>query len=176
MFKNFDVKPFKKKKPPVDSGYTTRTEINELKKIPLNKKFVKDYDNIESAFAKTAKEQGIKDYDKKIAAKLIKESAPVILELKKYHNRKRPYDLDKNLKAIVLKSMQTPSYPSGHSVQGTLIGKVLGKKYPKARSAFAKTCKNISYSRRVARAHYKSDSNEGDNIGNSMFNFIQNKI
>ena len=176
MFKDFDIKPFKKRKPPVDSGYTTRTEINELKKIPLNKSFVKKFDNIESAFAKTAKEQGVEDYDKSIAKKLIKESAPVILKLKKYHNRKRPYELDKNLNPIVLKSMQTPSYPSGHSVQGTLIAKVLGKKYPKAKSAFAKTGKNISYSRRVARAHYKSDSNEGDNIGNSMFNFIKNKI
>ena len=55
MLKDFNIKPFKKKKPPVDSGYTTRTEINELKKIPLNKKFVKDYDNIESAFAKQLK-------------------------------------------------------------------------------------------------------------------------
>ena len=97
MFKDFDIKPFKKKKPPVDSGYTTRTQINELKKIPLNKKFVKDYDDIEAAFKKTAKEQGVKDYDKNIAAKLIKESAPVILELKKHHNRKRPYELDSSL-------------------------------------------------------------------------------
>ena len=31
MFKDFDITPFKKMKPPVDSGYTTRTEINELK-------------------------------------------------------------------------------------------------------------------------------------------------
>ena len=155
MFKNFDIKPFKKKKPPVDSGYTTRTEINELKKIPLNKKFVKDY-------------------DKNIAAKLIKESAPVILELKKYHNRKRPYDLDKNLKAIVLKSMKTPSYPSGHSVQGVLIGNALKMKYGK--SAFMQTAKNISYSRRVARAHYKSDSKVGEDIGNSMYKHIKNKI
>ena len=174
MFKDFDIKPFKKKKPPVDSGYTTRTEINELKKIPLNKSFVKKYDDIEAAFKKTAEEQGIKDYDKNIAAKLIKASAPVILELKKYHNRKRPYELDKNLNPIVLKSMQTPSYPSGHSVQGTLIGNVLKMKYGK--SAFMQTAKNISYSRRVARAHYKSDSNEGDNIGNLMFKHIKNKI
>ncbi len=174
MFKDFDLKPFKKKKPPVDSGYTTRTEINELKKIPLNKKFVKDYDDIESAFAKTAKEQGVKDYDKKIAAKLIKESAPVILELKKYHNRKRPYDLDKNLKAIVLKSMQTPSYPSGHSVQGVLIGNALKNKYGK--SAFMQTAKNISYSRRVAHAHYKSDSKMGEELGNSMYKHIKNGI
>ena len=174
MFKDFDVCSFKKKKPPVDSGYTTRTEINELKKIPLNKKFVKDNDNIESAFAKTAKDNNVEDYDKSIAADFIKKSAPIILDLKKYHNRKRPYELDKNLKAIVLKSMQTPSYPSGHSVQGMLIGNALKNKYGK--SAFMQTAKNISYSRRVARAHYKSDSKKGDEIGNSMFKHIKNKI
>ena len=176
MFKDFDKKPFKKKKPPVDSGYTTRTEINELKKIPLKKAFVKKYDDIEAAFKKTAKEQGVKDYDKKIAAKLIKESAPVILELKKYHNRKRPYELDKKLLAFVVKSMKTPSYPSGHSVQGMLIGRVLSDKYPKSRKGFMDTAKNISYSRRVARAHYKSDSKMGEELGNSMYEHIKNKI
>ena len=174
MFKDFDISSFKKMKPPVDSGYTTRTEINELKKIPLKKDFVKKYDDIEAAFKKTAKEQGIKDYDKKIAAKLIKDSAPVILELKEHHNRKRPYELDKNLKAIVLKSMKTPSYPSGHSVQGMLIGNALKMKYGK--SACMQTAKNISYSRRVARAHYKSDSKMGEEIGNSLYTFIKNKI
>jgi len=173
MFKDFDIKPFKKRKPPVDSGYTTRTEINELKKIPLKKDFVKKYDDIEAAFKKTAEEQGVKDYDKNIAAKLIKDSAPVILELKKYHNRPRPYELDKNLSAFVMKSMKTPSYPSGHSVQGMLIGNVLKMKYGK--SAFMQTAKNISYSRRVAHAHYKSDSKMGEDLGNSMFNFIKNK-
>ena len=84
--------------------------------------------------------------------------------------------MDKNLKAIVLKSMQTPSYPSGHSVQGVLIAKVLSDKHPKAKSAFAKTGENISYSRRVARAHYKSDSKLGEDIGNSMYKHIKNKI
>ena len=176
MFKDFDTKPFEKKKPPVDSGYTTRTEINELKKIPLKKDFVKKYDNIEAAFKKTAKEQGVKDYDKNIAAKLIKESAPVILELKKHHNRPRPYELDKKLTAFKMKSMQTPSYPSGHSVQGILIGKVLSDKYPRSRKGFMATAKNISYSRRVARAHYKSDSKMGEELGNSMYKHIKNKI
>ena len=107
MFKDFNISPFKKNKPPVDSGYTTRTEINELKKIPLNKSFVKKNDNIEAAFKKTAEDNNIKDYDKNIAAKLIKDSAPVILELKKYHNRPRPYELDKNLKHFKMKSMET---------------------------------------------------------------------
>ena len=176
MLKDFNIKPFKKKKPPVDSGYTTRTEMNELKKIPLKKEFVKKYDNIEAAFKKTAKEQGVEDYDKNIAAKLIKESAPVILELKKHHNRPRPYELDKKLTAFKMKSMQTPSYPSGHSVQGVLIGKVLSDKYPRSRKGFMATAKNISYSRRVARAHYKSDSKMGEELGNSMYKHIKNKI
>jgi len=176
MFKDFNTSSFKKMKPPVDSGYTTRTEINELKKIPLNKSFVKKFDNIETAFAKTAKDNNVQDYDKNVAAKLIKDSAPVILELKKHHNRPRPKELDKKLPNYEMASMKTPSYPSGHSVQGILIAKVLGDKHPKAKSAFAKTGENISYSRRVARAHYKSDSKMGEQLGNSMYKHIKNKI
>jgi len=179
MLKDFDTSSFKKIKPPGDNTFDTSQEVKALKKIPLNKKFVKDYDNIESAFTKTAKEQGV-DYDKKIAAKLIKESAPLILKLKKHFNRPRPKVLAKKMnikmKDIEMESMKTPSYPSGHSVQGILIAKVLGDKYPKAKSAFAKTGENISYSRRVARAHYKSDSKMGEKLGNSMYKHIKNKI
>ena len=174
MFKDFDIKPFKKIKPPSDNSFDTDQEIKALKKIPLRKEFVKKYDDIESAFKKTAEEQGVKDYDKSIAKKLIKESAPVIMKLKKHHNRPRPYDLDKSMAHFKMKSMETPSYPSGHSVQGVLIGSVLKMKYGK--SAFMQTAKNISYSRRVARAHYESDSKKGDQIGNSMFKHIKNKI
>ena len=176
MFKDFNTTPFKKMKPPVDSGYTTRTEINELKKIPLKKDFVKKFDNIETAFAKTAKDNNIEDYDKSIAAKLIKDSAPLILNLKKFHNRPRPKDLDKNLPNYEMASMKTPSYPSGHSVQGMLIGLTLSEKYPRSRKALMATAKNISYSRRVARAHYKSDSKMGEQLGNSMYKHIKNKI
>ena len=180
MFKNFNTSSFKKQKPPSDSSFDTAQEIKALKKIPLKKEFVKKFDNIEAAFKKTAEEQDIKDYDKKIATKLIKESAPIILELKKHFNRPRPKVLAKKMnikmKDIEMASMKTPSYPSGHSVQGILIAKVLSDKYPKAKSAFTKTGENISYSRRVARAHYKSDSNDGDNIGNLMFKHIKNKI
>ena len=174
MFKDFDISSFKKMKPPGNNTFDTMQEIKELESIPLNKKFVKDNDNIEAAFAKTAKDNNVKDYDKSIAANFIKKSAPIILDLKKHHNRKRPYELDSALKAIVLKSMQTPSYPSGHSVQGTGIAKLLADKYPKAKSAFLKTGKNISYSRRVAHAHYLSDSKDGDELGKSMYKHIKN--
>tara|TARA_R100001082_G_scaffold94359_1_gene61285 strand:- start:480 stop:1004 length:525 start_codon:yes stop_codon:yes gene_type:complete len=172
MFKDFNISSFKKTKPPSNNSFDTDQEIKALRKIPLRKDFVKKYDNIEKAFEQTAKDNGIKDYDKKIAAKLIKESAPVILELKKYHNRPRPYDLDSSLKAVKMKSMNTPSYPSGHSAQGILIASVLKDKYGKS-SAFMKTAKNISDSRNIARAHYKSDSVSGIKLGNQLYKHIK---
>ena len=180
MFKDFNISSFKKMKPPGDNTFDTSQEVKELTKIPLKKDFVKKFDNIEAAFAKTAKDNNIKDYDKKLPTKLIKESAPIILELKKHFNRPRPKVLAKKMNIKMedyeMDSMKTPSYPSGHSVQGILIAKVLGKKHPKAKSAFTKTGENISYSRRVARAHYKSDSKMGEKLGNSMFKHIKNKI
>ena len=147
MFKDFNTSSFKKMKPPGDNTFDTSQEVKALKKIP---------------------------------AKLIRESAPIILELKKHFNRPRPKVLAKKMnikmKDYEMSSMKTPSYPSGHSVQGILIAKVLGDKHPKAKSAFAKTGENISYSRRVAHAHYKSDSKMGEKLGNSMYKHIKNKI
>ena len=176
MFEDFDISSFKKMKPPGDNTFDTMQELKELESIPLDKKFVKENDDIEAAFKKTAKQNNIKDYDTSIAANLIKSSAPIILDVKKHFNRPRPKVVAKkmniNMKDIEMKSMKTPSYPSGHSVQGILIAKVLGDKYPKAKSAFAKTGKNISYSRRVAHAHYKSDSKMGEKLGNSMYKHI----
>ena len=74
-----------------------------------------------------------------------------------------------------MKSMNTPSFPSGHSAQGMLIASVLKDKYGKS-SAFMQTAKNISDSRNIAHAHYKSDSDMGKKLGKSMYNHIKNKI
>ena len=180
MFKDFDINSFKNMKPPGDNTFDTMQEIKALKKIPIRKTFVKKFDNQESAFKKTAETEGIKDYDSSIAKKLIEKSAPVILKLKKHFNRPRPKVLAKKMnikmKDIEMASMKTPSYPSGHSTQGMLIGLVLGDKYPKSKSAFMKTANNISDSRNVAHAHYKSDSDMGKKLGKSMYNHIKNKI
>ena len=180
MFKDFDISSFKKMKPPGDNTFDTMQEIKALKKIPIRKTFVKEFDDQESAFKKTAEREGIKDYDSSVAKKLIEKSAPVILKLKKHFDRPRPKVLAKKMnikmKDIEMASMKTPSYPSGHSTQGMLIGLTLSAKYPKSRKAFMKTANNISDSRNVAHAHYKSDSDMGKKLGKSMYNHIKNKI
>ena len=119
---------------------------------------------------------------KKAPAKMVKKSPakkPLVgkqknlpEELKKYHNRPRPYELDKSLSAVKMKSMNTPSYPSGHSAQGMLIASVLKDKYGKEK-AFMQTAKNISDSRNIARAHYASDSKNGTELGKQLYKHIK---
>ena len=126
MFKDFDISSLKKIKPPGNNTFDTMQEIKDLTKIKINKSFVKKFDDQEAAFKQTAKAEGIKNYDSSIAGKLIEKSAPIILKLKKHFNRPRPKVLAKkmNIKMndIEMDSMKTPSYPSGHSAQGMLIG------------------------------------------------------
>ena len=72
-----------------------------------------------------------------------------------------------------MESMKTPSYPSGHSTQGVLIGLVLSSMYPKGSADFKKAARDISYSRNVAKAHYKSDSDFGKQIGDMLYQHIK---
>ena len=179
LFKNFDYSKFKNMPPPKDNSLKTMSEIKDVNKIPIDKSFVKERDNIKKSFINKAIEKNI-DIDKKEIDDLINSSANVILKLKKHYNRPRPKELAKvfgiKINNVELESMKTPSYPSGHSAQGFLVGKVLADKYPEASEDFMKEAKDISYSRNVAKAHYKSDTKFGEQLGTSMYEYVKDKI
>ena len=173
MLKDFNIQKYLDKKPPSDNSTTTKGEIIELTKIPIRENFIKEKDDIKKSFEKIVGKEPL-------VQKLINNSAPIIMKIKKHHNRPRPKVIAKKMKTkmedMEMASMKTPSYPSGHSTQGYLIGMVLSKRYPQKRDKLMKTARDISYSRRVARAHYKSDSLFGEQIGKDMYEHIKNKI
>jgi|TARA_R100001460_G_scaffold98627_1_gene141557 hypothetical protein len=173
LLKGFPIQKYLDKKPPSDNSTTTKGEVKELTKLPIREKFIKEKDNIKKSF------EGIVGKEPLIQ-KLINESAPIIIKIKKHHNRPRPKVIAKkiktNMKDMEMASMKTPSYPSGHSVQGILIANVLADKHPNKRDKLKKMGRDISYSRRSARAHYKSDSLFGEQIGKDMYNYIKDKI
>ena len=173
MLKDFDIQKYLNKKPPSDNSNTTKQEILELTKIPIREKFIKEMDDGEKVM------ENIVGKDSLIG-KLINESKPIIMKIKEHHNRPRPKVLAKKMgikmQDIELKSMKTPSYPSGHSVQAYLMGLTLSDKYPNKKDKLMKAARDISYSRRVAHAHYKSDSLFGEQIGKDMYNHIKDKI
>ena len=179
LFKDFDISKFKNKKPPGNKSLGTFKEIKELKKIKGDRKFVEGKDDVFESFKSVAEKKNI-DYPSKLVKSLIDDSSDVIMELKKYYNRPRPKvvaeEVGVKLDDIELKTMKTPSYPSGHSAQGFLVGKVLADKYPEASKDFIKEAKDISYSRNVAKAHYKSDSRFGEQLGTSMYEHVKDKV
>jgi hypothetical protein len=153
-------------------------EIKELNKIPINTKFVKDKDDINASFKKLIDEKKLK-VPKNMIDNLIEKSAPIIMKIKKHHNRPRPKVLAKKMNIKFddkeLDSMKTPSYPSGHSAQGVMIAEILSDMHPKHAKAFKKIGKDISYSRNVAHAHYKSDSKFGEQLGKDMYKHLKSK-
>ena len=173
MLKGFPIQKYLDKKPPNENSVTTKGEVKELSKLPIREKFIKEKDDIKKSF------ESIVGKDE-IIQKLINESAPIIMKIKKHHNRPRPKVMAKKMKTkmedMEMASMKTPSYPSGHSVQGVLIANVLADKYPNKKDKLKKMGRDISYRRRSARAHYKSDSLFGEQIGKDMYNYIKNKI
>jgi hypothetical protein len=173
MLKGFPIQKYLDKKPPNENSVTTKGEVKELSKLPIREKFIKEKDDIKKSF------ESIVGKDE-IIQKLINESAPIIMKIKKHHNRPRPKVMAKKMKTkmedMEMASMKTPSYPSGHSVQGILIANVLADKYPNKKDKLKKMGRDISYSRRSARAHYKSDSLFGEQIGKDMYNYIKDKI
>ena len=177
LFKDFNFSKYFTKNPPKNTSLQTYQELLYLKDLPKNKEFVEKHDDIEGVFEEICKDNNV-EFPRDLGKELIESCSMV--ELKYHYNRPRPFQLAKyyniELCEHVMESMKTPSYPSGHSAQGILIGKVLQTKLPINTNSFLEAGKRISYSRNVGRAHYPSDSRLGEEIGNSLYQYIIHKI
>lgn len=170
LFKKFDFSEFKNFPPPSDNSIETKKELSFLKKIDLKKRFVQEKDDIIGNFTDFLKKHDI-DEDS-FVTKLSNDIRPIIVELKNYYKRPRPFRLDTKLTDPTLKSMEGFSYPSGHSTQSNLIYLVLSQKYPKLKFELKKIKDDIVFSRQMARAHYPSDIKFGEKLSKSLFNYL----
>ena len=145
----------------------------------IDDNYVKEGDDISGVFEKYCNENNLK-YNKEYYKQIIEESSKTILSLKYYYNRPRPKQLAdyygmKEFKDVELKSMRTPSYPSGHSTQGHLVADLLGREYPSHYSNFKKLADFISKSRLMARAHYPSDCIFGEKVAECILGKVIQK-
>jgi len=179
LLKDFNYDRFKVIPFPKNASMQTYEELNWLRDLPEDREFVKKHDDYEPVFQEICKEYNI-EYPKELVNDLIEASAGIILDLKYHYNRPRPKQLAKeygmNIGGIELESMNTPSYPSGHSTQGTLIAKILQTKLSINTDAFLQAGKRISYSRNIARAHFPTDSKLGEELGSQMYQYLKERI
>jgi hypothetical protein len=172
IFKGFKVSQFKKTPPPKNDSETTKKELEYIGNINLDKRFFQEKDDILGNFIKFLDNKNLK-YDSKFLTKLVKDSINVIIELKEFYKRPRPFKLDKKFNDPLLKSTKGYAYPSGHSTQSNLLRLVLSKQFPKYKKDFEKIAKDIVYSRQMAKAHYPSDIKFGEKLAKSMFEYLK---
>jgi len=162
--------------PPENSSATTLDEIKHLANIKQNKKFVEVHDDIKEVFKDTLAELELPYIEEELES-LLKQSAKFVMELKYKYNRPRPHQIAEfygiNLNGVELDTMRTPSYPSGHAIQGYLLGMYFGDKYPQSRKVFTQLGEDIAQSRIVAKAHYPSDKSFGKVVAEYLYSIVK---
>ena len=110
---------------------------------------------------------------KKQLKKIVRESIKFIMELKYKYNRPRPYQIAKfydiDLNGTQLDSMKTPSFPSGHAIQGYLLGEYLSSIDSRNSNEYLGLGNDIAESRIIAKAHYPSDKEYGKKVAKALF-------
>ena len=101
---------------------------------------------------------------------------PVITLLKNYFNRQRPdalardYDIDWN--DDFLKSAQTLSYPSGHTIQAYFLAGKLSEMFPEHSDDLFIIAEMVSQSRIDRGVHFPTDVEYGKIIAAELLNYF----
>ncbi len=178
MFEGFDISQFHASPPIRNSSPLALRELRMLETI-VSTIDINKADDITEYFKEYFKNAGLK-YPEDEVSSLIKDSKGIIYKLKYHYNRPRPVQLADAMGLKFhdepLETAKTPSYPSGHSAQGRLVGKYLATMYPEHSEEIMKLADNISNSRLVAKVHYPSDSAFGLKIGDAMFKYVIGRL
>jgi hypothetical protein len=162
--------------PPENDSKQTLDELKKLETVKLDKMVVNDGDDIVEAFKPLIEKFEVNISDEYLT-QIKKESSKFIHKLKYHYNRPRPYQVAKfynmDLNGVELESMKTPSYPSGHAVQGYLFGEILSRFNPENATEYRRVGEDIAHSRIVAKAHYPSDKEYGKKISKVLFTGIK---
>jgi hypothetical protein len=154
---------------PKNSSKATREELNELvdcvealKKDEAAQKRYLAYDkSLTQVMAQVIIDQNLGEKGAEIVDKIIDDTVPLIMKLKFYFQRPRPYQMAEYYKLKLFpfysRSAASPSYPSGHVLQSKLICHVLGNHFPDRFDYFESLATDVQHSRVFLGVHYPSD-------------------
>ena len=165
LFVQFDEDSF-----PLNDSELVKDELNEIVDYinsisdEENKSFLtryKSYDrSLIQTIATTFKQKGI-DVES-ICEDIIDDTKNLIYKLKYFYQRPRPFQLAQYYKLKLFPynsfSSNTPSYPSGHTLQAYVILNVIASKHPNQFQFCKEMIDDIAYSRLYLGLHYPSDN------------------
>ncbi|MDA7670331.1 phosphatase PAP2 family protein [Akkermansiaceae bacterium] len=143
-------------------------KLQHDKVVELSVKFDED---LSGMLIETADKCGVSNPSKFIE-ELYKDINPIIMKLKYFYNRVRPYQLA-NILSYPLNPMptisaQSPSYPSGHTVQSRVFAEILSFRYPDQQDMLMKFADKCSQSRIIMGVHFPSDGIFGKQLSDGI--------
>ncbi len=170
--------------PPINSSTKTLNEINYITRrmndsTEQEKKFAIEMDSIENHYKFWAEQASVmtgENYSKDTISNIVKNTDGVLSYFKVYFNRARPYQISNEYGkkiTILVADPYTPSYPSGHTFEASLIALLLSNKHTDHREKFESIANQIADSRVVAGVHYPSDNIAGKRLATYI---VKNKL
>jgi acid phosphatase (class A) len=100
---------------------------------------------------------------------IMQDMRAVEFNLKLHFRRPRPYHLEPQLKN--LQRMQSPAFPSGHTLFAFTNALIFSELVPNHKSSFLELANELRFSREVLGIHYPSDNEQARLIAEQMLKF-----
>jgi hypothetical protein len=149
----------------IDEILATQKEYMFKKNWDKYKPFMRESDkDIHSLFKKKFKQLGIRTDEKFMnwLYKIQTELGGLVMQLKVFYNRPRPYQVayytKQDLNPFATTSGNSPAYPSGHCLQARFLMKCVAYKYPHLAKKLKRFSDDIATTRVVLGVHYPSDN------------------
>lgn len=171
--------------PPSNISQITAKELNflaseTLARSPEQIKNIHYVDeNLDDPFEKLLNQYNI-SYPQEYIDIFYEVIKPVLYNIKSLWNRPRPFQLAKlygiRIDPIYTLTIDTASYPSGHTVYSRLVRNILADKYPNLTSKLNGIVTNTAKARVQQGVHYPSDNNASIILSDTLYQHLKTKI
>lgn len=181
---DFDYKKILEK-PPENTSVAVQKELKLIAYETANRR-KQDYDliyrmdqDMDSFFEDFLKSRGF-PYPQSYINKFYSIVEPILMNTKNYWNRPRPSQLamfyDIKIDRIVTNTINTASYPSGHTVYSQLVANILSDIYPSLSNELNDIAQLTGMARVKQGVHYPSDNKASIIFSNYVFLKLKNKL
>ena len=172
LLKGEDWKNINVPEPPRNSSPEAKSELSTIKELGSNRtqkdiNSIREHDMVATYAIRDYLEENDLLYNTEDITKIVETGAGISRFYKNKFQRIRPWQLAEELEMEInhmdfpSESMQTPSYPSGHSLQSRLVAEYYIKKYPEHRKGLIAAAEECGQGRVKAGWHFPSDHDVG---------------
>lgn len=168
--------------PPKNDSRQVRMELDEIKDIRDNTtkeqelEYINTDENPYFYIQEYMEKEGL-EYDEERMVYLGEQVRPIIRHYKNMFDRPRPYQIAKELgidfDRYKTETSNTPSYPSGHTVQPKIVANYYATIYPEHKDGFFKGAEISGLGRVRMGVHFPSDIAAGHELANKLMRYLK---